>query len=805
MSEYFKYDYFISRSGSDRDIAFEIAKVAKKLKKTYVMQDEDFLNGDNFVLKIHESLNNCRQIVALVSREYMKRDFCLLEISNAIYRDPFGHSGRLILFRLDDCELDGVLAARVFEDLRNVEDPATREFKITTRLSDTSESKLDLTPLYGIPPRSAHFVGRRSELGVLKEQLQLVRDQHYSRIVNINGPAGSGKRALIAELIEHVRTRIGGAVFCEANSLLEAQRGLTEFFSLSRQAVVAPATRFARSKEIISQISRALVPWILVLRNPKSPETLEFLTPQEKSLVLCLNDLSQSVNVATDNQSMSLHLSPLSQQDAQKLARLQAPDVVGNRALERLSDALRAIPGALALASRTLQNDRIDPDQLVDDILSRPGDDPSGIIAESILAQTADRNQYLKPVLFELGAFADGPIASEILLQSREPREPEAMNLLMQNGIVEREECNADSCYISVIFREALSSLLEKLDESRRQDVLRNVCSKLTECIRNGVGLPNMHTLKHVSAILKRVEKAGGPLFEALELYSAAIDEAVISDGDRGEFTTFLSWVIANFDSVACHDIPSIRVAYGHALFDAGNLEDALSQIEQAAFEAETTGSHLAAAFYSIEAGRIARKLNVLDNSHKLLIHAVVLSKSKNPLCLSDALEELAETIYADEGVAQDVLDCLREALMYRTNVLGGTSPLSARILRKLGSLYRRNTQWPEAERCLREACGIFINNLDDHPDELAIAEGEYARYCIDIGELAGADDLSRRAYFTAQDRLGASNPLTHELGKLRATVLDARKLTGEAHLLRQKITKDANRMRAETISLGIN
>ena len=116
MSNYTK-DFFISYTSKDLEWARWIAWELREANYTYVLQDEHFAPAQDFIHRMRTALNDCRHVIAVLSRTYFDSEFAQAELNAALRADPLGIRARLIPVRVRECELDEMLKARIYINL----------------------------------------------------------------------------------------------------------------------------------------------------------------------------------------------------------------------------------------------------------------------------------------------------------------------------------------------------------------------------------------------------------------------------------------------------------------------------------------------------------------------------------------------------------------------------------------------------------------------------------------------------------------------------------------------------------------
>lgn len=98
-----KRDFFISRNGADRDWAAWVAWELEEEGYTTILQDWDFLPGENFILRMNEAAQQADRTIAILSRDYLEAEYTQPEWAAAFA------SRSLVPVRVRECELKGLL------------------------------------------------------------------------------------------------------------------------------------------------------------------------------------------------------------------------------------------------------------------------------------------------------------------------------------------------------------------------------------------------------------------------------------------------------------------------------------------------------------------------------------------------------------------------------------------------------------------------------------------------------------------------------------------------------------------------
>lgn len=136
-----KKDFFISRTGVDKEWAEWVAWQLEEAGYSVVVQDWDFRPGQNFVLRMDEAIRTTEKTIAILSPDYLAADYTAPEWAATFAKDPKGKESRLIIVRVKECAPDGLLTAVIYIDLMgNSEDEAKERLLDGVRLGRAKPS-----------------------------------------------------------------------------------------------------------------------------------------------------------------------------------------------------------------------------------------------------------------------------------------------------------------------------------------------------------------------------------------------------------------------------------------------------------------------------------------------------------------------------------------------------------------------------------------------------------------------------------------------------------------------------------------
>src|SRR6476646_9707858 len=123
----FAYDFFVSRRGSAKEVAAEIAIVLEREGYRVKVQDYDFERGGDFVGAIHDALISARNLFLLHTSDYDENYWTRTEFTNFLATLPESHGTRRIcILRCDNAVPRGLLANIAFGDLVGITDEKQR-------------------------------------------------------------------------------------------------------------------------------------------------------------------------------------------------------------------------------------------------------------------------------------------------------------------------------------------------------------------------------------------------------------------------------------------------------------------------------------------------------------------------------------------------------------------------------------------------------------------------------------------------------------------------------------------------------
>jgi tetratricopeptide (TPR) repeat protein len=280
-------DFFISRRGSAAQAAQEVADVLSDEGYSVRVQDYHFGPGVNFIAAIDDALRRCRDLIVLLTKDYALSVHTMsTELGNFLAAATRADGERaLIVLRLEDCDPEGVMAAHVYGDLTEIEDPGKRREVI---LAAINRMPTALRPprrtVHGLPPRNRDFVGRDDMIGQLHATLLSAESPAP---MWLNGLGGIGKSSLAAEYAHRCGGDYAGVWWARAenrtmliDSLAELARALDDRLgSTFLPRITEPPDLEKLAQTGLAKLAARRKPWLLIYDNVVRPAAIEGLIP----------------------------------------------------------------------------------------------------------------------------------------------------------------------------------------------------------------------------------------------------------------------------------------------------------------------------------------------------------------------------------------------------------------------------------------------------------------------------------------------------------------------------------------------
>ena len=294
---------FVSRSGAvdrHRKLAKWIGARLEARGYIVILQDAHFKHAD-FVLAMDRALASGARVLALVSQEYQRSQYCMKEATAAL-DDQMNSTGRLIVFQIDDSEPRGVL-----RNVDRVDFTAawkTNDAQVAEQvLFQALEAPADLRATYLLPPAvsadqvvhpevlmhdEAAFTGRDAELGRLAEELWNAGSVDVVRAgAALSGMPGVGKTTLARAYAWRNRDCYHGVWWLRAEMCETLVDDLIELGARFLSGLETWDDRDAAAREALMLVARPNNrPWLLVFDNAPGPSTVRSWRPEKNAHVI---------------------------------------------------------------------------------------------------------------------------------------------------------------------------------------------------------------------------------------------------------------------------------------------------------------------------------------------------------------------------------------------------------------------------------------------------------------------------------------------------------------------------------------
>lgn len=145
-----RVNVFVSYSTADRRWAEWLAWRIEQGGSSATIQAWDFTPGSNFVVQMHQAIQEADRVVLVLSPDFLRSEFTTAEWTAALAGDPTGNSRRLLPVKVRPCRLEGLLGQVVHIDLVGAsESDAARMFDAALsneRLKPETQPSFPLTP-----------------------------------------------------------------------------------------------------------------------------------------------------------------------------------------------------------------------------------------------------------------------------------------------------------------------------------------------------------------------------------------------------------------------------------------------------------------------------------------------------------------------------------------------------------------------------------------------------------------------------------------------------------------------------------
>src|ERR1035441_5682274 len=199
-----KLHFFISRAGEDREWAKWIANVLEAAGHTTTLQEFDFKPGHSIPHEMTLALERADHVIAVLSPQYLAKDFTLTELYAAFFGDPLGKKRLLIPVRVAQCDVSRLINQFIYVDFvgkpesecRQALLDAIRPERIAEQVAFPGaalSAPAPRTSIQKLPTADPNVFGRDAQLDWLEQAWA----NPQTNFVQIIAPGGAGKAALM--------------------------------------------------------------------------------------------------------------------------------------------------------------------------------------------------------------------------------------------------------------------------------------------------------------------------------------------------------------------------------------------------------------------------------------------------------------------------------------------------------------------------------------------------------------------------------------------------------------------------------
>jgi tetratricopeptide (TPR) repeat protein len=360
-------DFFISYTSVDRAWAEWIAVQLETAGYITWVQAWDFRPGSDFIHEMQQATRASGRTIAVLSPAYFGSKFGEAEWRAAFAKDPTGELGLLVPVRVEECQLPGPLASRMYIDLVNTDEATARQRLLagvgrsgarpTTVAFPGAPGGMMRFPARGpeinnLPARNRDFSGREELLQQLHDSLQAESVAAVVPTTAVAGLGGVGKTQLVLEYAHRFGSDYGVVWWVAADQALAISGQLA---ALARQLGLPEVLDQEEQLQLLWEELGRRDRWLLVYDNAERPDRLIGLLPPSsgRGHVLVTSRWS-----AWASQATPFRLSTLTRNESIMFLRKRTGSD-DQAALDALAELLGDLPLALEEAAAYLEETQI--------------------------------------------------------------------------------------------------------------------------------------------------------------------------------------------------------------------------------------------------------------------------------------------------------------------------------------------------------------------------------------------------------------------------------------------------------------
>ncbi|MDR2147932.1 MAG: tetratricopeptide repeat protein [Tannerella sp.] len=264
-------DFFISYTKKDEDVAKWMVDVLKENGFSCFCQYKDIKPGQNFLLEMDEAIDNCDNVISILSEAYLQSFYAKEEWTAFLAKKQYAN---IIPVRIENIKPTGLWAARVYIDIAGKK----RKEAKTILLKELAHLKKEIgktgnkMPVNNLPDRNPKFTGRDGLLDSIHKALQTKNEALLVQAQTITGMGGIGKSETAKEYAYRYRNEYGYIWWVNAETDASREEAYRSF--ARRNDLGTPDDN---SETVISNVKnwmRENTKWLFIFDNAEDEKSL---------------------------------------------------------------------------------------------------------------------------------------------------------------------------------------------------------------------------------------------------------------------------------------------------------------------------------------------------------------------------------------------------------------------------------------------------------------------------------------------------------------------------------------------------